>query len=250
MSAARTASWRVLVGAGSFADAEAALQLIDRLDRRRLSELGGLLLEEMLLADLASLPAQRVVTPGGTLKGAPSRRQLGALFEREAAAFRAALSRVAKSRKWAFERRQGELIGGLYEAAHGWDMLFVGHCATHRFPGQVVLIAPPPEASRRAAELAGDLASVLGRGLRVLSLAPKQAATGAHPAAEPEYFENTAALLARLSRLPAAALVVDLAAGPFHGAEGLRQLHEAARCPVVVLGAGENAPVASVMPAG
>ncbi len=247
MTATRTASLRVLVGAGSFADAEAALQMIDRLDRR-LGELGGLFLEEMLLAEIAALPAQRVVTPGGMLKGAPSRRQLGALFEREAAAFRASLSRVAKTRKWEFERRQGELIGALYEAAQGWDILFVGHSATHRFPGQVVLIAPPPGAPQRAAEMAGDLASGLGRGLRSLSLAPERAATAGEPSAE--CFTDAAALLSRLSRLPAAALVVDLAAGPFHGAEGLRQLHEAARCPILVLGAGEGEPVAPVMPAG
>lgn len=239
MTANQTTSWRVLVGAGSFADARAALQLVERFAGPHLAELGGVFLEEARLSEIADLPMQRVVTPGGMLTGAPSRQQIVRLLERDAAAFRKMLSGVAQTRKWAFERRRGELIGSLCEAAEGWDMLFVGHSVLHRSAGRVVLIAPPPQASQRATDLAGEIAHALGTGVHTLSLTPGQGAARPDQTV-PECFEDAGALLSRLSRIPAVALVVDLAAGPFHGVDDLRRLHAAARCPIIVFGAGRR----------
>lgn len=57
-----------------------------------------------------------------------------------------------------------------------------------------------------------------------------------------QWFPTESELLARISRMNAAAVVLDLQAGPFHSHDQLRQLLAAARCPVLVLGAGQGTP--------
>ncbi|MDQ2089750.1 hypothetical protein [Marimonas arenosa] len=230
---------RVLIGAGCFADARSALRLVDRLAGSWLTELGGLLLEDEGFPEIAYSPKQRLVTAAGTFAEIPSRQEFGRLLERDAAAFRDMLSTVARSRKWTFERRRGDLIGSLRAAASGWDMLLLGHSVLRRTTGQVVVILPPQNASWRSAELARDLAQVLGTGLHGLSLELETPASGA-AAMQVDRFGDEDALLARLSRIPAAVLVVDLSAGPFRSDDQLRKLHVAARCPIVVLGAGSE----------
>lgn len=241
MSAGKTSSWRILVGASSFADAQSALALIERLAGPRLGGLGGLFLEEESLSDISGLPMQRLVTSGGSLTPVPSRKELGALFERDAMAFRNMISGIAQSRKWEFATRRGELISSLFDVAQaqGWDLLFVGYSVARRPRRQVVLIAPPPEASPRAAELAGELAQALGTELRSLDLYAD--GTAAEPGlSEAEPISDIDALFARLSRLPAAALVIDISAGPLRSASDLRRLRLAARCPMIILGAGRG----------
>lgn len=240
MSAAQSSSWRVLIGAGNFADAQSALALVEQLAGARLAELGGVFLEEEHLADVIALPAQRVVTFGGALTTAPTRKQLGSLLDREARAFHEMLSSVAQSRKWRFERRRGELMGSLCKAAEGWDILLVGHRVARSSHGRVALIAPPKEATPRAAALAGELAQALGASLISLSLRPGPAAPEQAQAAV-EQFDDAEALLSRLRRMPVAALVLDVAAGPFRSADELRRVHMAARCPLIVLGGEEIA---------
>lgn len=239
MTPARPTSWRLLVGAGSFVDAKAALRLVEHFVARRVAELGGVFLEEVSLTEIADLRSQRVVTPGGMLKGPPSQQQWLQLFERDAKAFRDLLSQVAQSRKWGFERRRGDLIGGLCEAAEGWDMLCVGQSAPYRSTGPVILIAAPQEASRLSADLAEELAAALDRNLLALSLSSN--GEPFEPTRPNEiHFADVEQLLARVARLPAAALVVDLGAGPFHDAADLRRLYTVARCPLLVLNAGHT----------
>ncbi|MDU8913898.1 hypothetical protein [Aestuariicoccus sp. MJ-SS9] len=224
---------RLLIGAGSFADAQAALRLADRLAETLAGDLGGLLVEETVLSGIVDLPGQRVVTSGGALLVAPSRRQVRTLFESDARAFRERLSGLARARmrKWSFERCHGDLIGGVCGAAKGWDILLLGHREIHRRRGRVVLIAPPGAGRSAAPDLAQDLAGMLHTDLVALSLGPE--AGQEHFATEPE-------MLARIGRISAAAVVLDLSAGPLRTHDQLRQLLSAARCPLVVLGAAQG----------
>lgn len=237
----RTRAWRIMVGAGSFADAREALVLLDRLDGHRGGEIGGVLVEETICTETAGMPGQRVVTAAGVMTVAPSANQLRRQFENDARAFRDMLSAIAGHRKWSFEHRQGELLGLLREAAGDWDMLLVGHRKTHRLPGRVILIGPPEGAGSRASGFAGDLARVLGTDVHRLSLL----AEGQTPPGEiagTERFTSEEALLDRLGRIPAAALVLDLTAGAPVGHDRLQALIAAARCPTFVLGPPRGAP--------
>ena len=226
---------RILIGAGSFADARAALLLLDRLSAARKAELFGLFLEETVLAEIAGLPAQRVVTLGGDFAVMPSHQQLRELAEREARAFRGMLSDVAGGRKWRFETRRGEMVTALGIATESWDIALLGHRESHPFARQVILIVPPANASQQAADLARELAAGPGAGLRSLSLASHGDAGS--DMADVERVESEDALFARVARIPAAALVLDLSAGPLTSHRQLRDLLAAARCPVIVLGA-------------
>lgn len=244
---------RLLIGAGSFADAQAALRLAERLAETLSGDLGGLLVEETVVTEIVDRPGQRVVTSSGTVVVAPSPRQVRTLMESDARAFRDSLSGLARARtrKWSFERRQGDLIGGLRESARGWDVLLLGHRPMHQRAGRVVLISPPGGAARDAADLAHDLARALRTDLVALSFGPETAETSATPATpktpaapaadeprgEHEHFASEPALLARLGRLNATAVVLDLAAGPLRSYDQLRRLLDAARCPVLVFGA-------------
>ncbi|MFC2969245.1 hypothetical protein [Acidimangrovimonas pyrenivorans] len=215
---------RILIGAGSFADAESALQLAERIAGPLASDLGGVMIEDRRLAELLGQPGYRIVTAAGTLAPAPSRPELQRLVAAQARAFEAGLARLAAARAlhWSFERRAGELVSSLCAAAHGWDLLVVGHRALHRRLGPVVLLSPP--AASAAPALAETVATALHSHVVALD-APAPDSPGAE-----------AALLDAVSRRHAAAVVLDLGTGPLHGEEQLRHLIEAARCPVLVLG--------------
>ncbi len=175
-----------------------------------------------------------MITSSGTSIVAPSQRKIRAVLESDAKAFRETLSAVADARKWSFERRRGELISRLCEAAKGWDLLLLGHREMHRLTGQVILIAPPVGASREAENLAYRLARALRTRVTTLSLREPET-----PQPSPEFLRNEIALFARIGRIHASAVVVDLSAGPLRTFDQLRQLHAAARCPVLVLRAAQ-----------
>ncbi|MDU8925759.1 hypothetical protein RXV86_00015 [Alisedimentitalea sp. MJ-SS2] len=229
----------MLIGAGCFADAQAALQLAERIAGILAGDLGGLLVEETIVTEVVDLPGQRVVTSSGTLVVAPSPQQVRTLIESDARAFRDTLSGLAQSKacKWSFERRHGDLIGGGCAAAVGWDILLLGHRGTHRQDGKVVLIAPPTVAQQSAVELAKDLAEALHVDLIVVSLGAVETAVQ-----QREPFASEADLLAHINRTNASAVVLDLAAGPLHTHDQLRHLLAVARCPVLVLGAAQGEP--------
>lgn len=232
---------RIMIGAGCFADAEAAMRLAERILANLPAELGGVLVEESAVPETVRFPGQRVVTAGGSLKVPPSPRQIRAVAESDARAFRDRLARMAQTRsaELYFERRDGDLIRGVFEAAKGWDILLLGYREMHKCPGQVVVVTDASGAPR-ACTLAGDLAQALKTGIVMLSLAGDDAdmdQTGATRIA----LNSVSELLAQLSRINASAVVVDLVASPLEADGHLRQLLEAARCPVVVLGAGQGA---------
>lgn len=229
---------RILIGAPSFADARTALDLAARLADSLAAELGGVLLEEALVGELLGRPGQRVVTPSGALMPAPSPERLRALADSDVKAFRAALREMAAlhRQRWSFERRRGELIAGLCEAAAGWDILLLGCAARPARRGRVVLVAPPAGAPDTAQDVARAIARALRAELATLALA----GTG-RAAAETLTWADETELLRWLGRASAAAVVVDVEAGPFHGQSQLRQLVAVARCPVVVLGAASAA---------
>ncbi len=234
-------SKRLLIGAGSFADALGALRLAEQLSETLTGDLGGLLVEETVVTEVVDVPGQRVVTSGGKVVVAPSPRQVRTLMESDARAFRDTLSGLAKAkmRKWSFERRHGDLISGLCEASRGWDLLLLGHREIHRRAGRVVLIAPPRAASQAVADLAGDLAQTLATDLVAVSLGPDISEPNDAPEGR-ELLTSEAAMLARISRINASIVALDLSAGPFHTHDQLRLLMAAARCPVLVLGAAQG----------
>lgn len=240
MSEVSTRTRRLLIGAGNLADAVAALRLAEQLTEALEADLGGLLIEETVIAEALGLPGQRVVTFAGAVVAAPAKNEARALFERDAMAFRDALSRLARARKrnWFFERREGDLVGALFDAAQGRDLLLLGHRPIHRYAGRPVLIAPQEPASRASAELSGFLVRALpgdpvALALRSGSLPPDLQNLDCRSSS------STSELLFRISRMSASAVVLDLSAGPFRSHDDLRLVLAAARCPVLVLGADE-----------
>ena len=219
---------RILIGADSFADAETALSIVDRLTRTMMADLGGLFVEDIGASDMPRGQHQRIVTSTGSLIVAPSRDRLQLMLASDARAFRTGLERLAQTRsvRCTFERRSGELISGLCQAAEAWDVLVVGHRRTHRGTGRVVVVQPQSVTSDEAAAL-GD---VLSEALHVDVLNIRTPASGEEGGPSDVFFS-------RISRIDAAVVVVDLTSGPVTSADQLRRLLEVARSPVLVLGA-------------
>lgn len=228
---------RILIGAGCFADAEAAMRLVDRILTSLPAELGGVLVDEDVMGGGARWPGQRVVTMRGALVAPPSLPQIRTLQASDARAFRNRLAALARTQslKWSFERRGGDLIHGMFEAAQGWDILLLGHRELHKRPGHVVILTSDPTASDRAAALARNLAGVLTTSVLTLCLSDKDAGSDATGSVRITV-RSPADLLAHLGRINAAAVVIDLATSPPQMQDQLRQLLDAARCPVAVLG--------------
>ncbi|HCQ63650.1 MAG TPA: hypothetical protein DIU07_00030 [Rhodobacteraceae bacterium] len=220
---------RILIGAASYADARAALRLARQLAVTLQAEVRGLLVEEAILSDLPRLARQRVVTASGALHDVPTARQAARMIEHDAKAFQSGLAELSATAR-PLERRRGDLTVAMWEDAREWDVVVYGLREFHGLGGRIVLIAPAAGTARDAADLAEDLAWAAGTTAIALGLATCSD-TGAD-----ETFPDAAALLARISRLNCAAVVLDRAAGPIRSVDQLRALLAAAHCPVVLVG--------------
>lgn len=218
---------RILIGAGSFADAETALWIADRLSDAMIADLGGLLVEDADAFNMPGGPHQRIVTSTGSVVIAPSRDRLHLMLASDARAFRTRLERLARTRslRCTFERRSGELVSGLCQAAESWDVLVVGYRRTHRGTGRVVVVQPEASNSDEATALSDMLSKALHAD--VVTIRPDVAERGGSPEA----------LFSKISRINAAVVVADLTTGPVTSIDQLRRLLDAARAPVLVVGA-------------
>ena len=214
---------RILVGAGSFADARSALAILDRLLTFGITDIGGLFLEDRGAIEAAAPRISALVGPRGTIRGTPTPQLMQLMWQSDARAFRDTLMQLAARRalRWSFERQPGDPVAGLCGAAQSWDWLLIGHLPSGAHAGRVVGIY---HAGAEGGDGVGQLTEALAQSLR----------SGAEMIADtlPE-----AEILARLEHLHAAAVVVDAASGPFRTAAQIRALLSAARCPVLVLGA-------------
>ena len=217
---------RVLVCAANFAGAQSALAIADRLVQLFGMDIGGLFPEDFAALDKVVSPGQRIVTATGTLLVAPSRGQLEQVFSGEARAFQGALSRLAERHTltWSFERRSGEMMESLCQAARGWDILLIGQRRLRDRSGPVLNVGSAGQDSDQNHDLTARLARALGTYVTDLTAATETA-------------EDRQAILARVSRMHGALVVTDATHGPFRSEEELRQLIDAARCPVLVTGA-------------
>ncbi|WP_137700648.1 hypothetical protein [Marimonas lutisalis] len=219
MTARALAKRRVLVGAGSLADARAALALAGPLSELMPADLGGVFLEEELFAELDEGPYSAFVSVWGTVQASPAR--LRAVLESEGKAFRKALGELtgAAEADLSFRRHRGEHVASLCTLARGWDIVVLGYAAPR--PARLVIIqigAPGPSA--------GDgpgLADILAKRM------------GAQILTAPDGDEAT--LLRWLNRTRAMAVVLDMRHGPIRDQAQLRRLVDAARCPVLITGA-------------
>lgn len=242
--------WRILIGAGCFADAQSALRLVDQISERTLVGLGGILVDELLAEELIGIPSAKCVTSGGTLSAVPTARQMRSLLESDAKAFCQTLSAMADANaaKWTFERRRGDMIRVLFEAASGWDMLLLGHRNLHKHGGDVVLIETRKRTSQAAEALAELLSRKQRRNLFRLVLSDPEEAqlmprdTGHYKSAEVTSID---ALIEYAGRLSASVIVFDLASGPLLTSSQFRSLLNAARCPILILGASQFRPAIS-----
>jgi len=223
MAAQGTGHRRILVGAGSFADARAALAILDRLAGFGISDIGGLFLEDRGMMEAAAPRMSALVSPRGAIRGMPSRQGLRLMWQSDARAFREQLMQLAARRRlrWSFERLPGDPVADLCGAAQSWDWLLIGHLPSGRQSGKVVGVAHEDGGQDGVAELTAALAQSLRSGAELI------------PDTTPEVD-----ILSRLGRLHAAAVVIDAATGPFRSPAQIRALLGAARCPVLVLGAG------------
>lgn len=214
---------RILIGAGNFADARAALAIVERLTGIHISDIGGLFLEDRGMLEAAAPRDRRVVTSRGSILVVSSQQQLRRLWQSDAKAFRERLMHVASDRsmRWTFEQQAGDTVLSLCSAAQSWDWLVIGHSSVSAHRGRVVAI-PHDAGDGDVTALAGLLSRSLHTGTLVIG--------GAAPEAE---------ILSQVSATHAAVVVIDAARGPFRTAEQIRRLVNAARCPVLVLGAAQ-----------
>ena len=220
---------RIVVSAGSFAEAKAALRIVEHLAGSLTSDISGLMLEEPDLPRLIELPGQRVVTDSGQIVKAPSRDRLNAILKSDMKRFRQELSHLAELRKarWSFQHLREELVAGSCQAAAVGDVVIFGCRLRSVRRDRVALISAQPGIENEAGRFGAELARQLGAELVTW---PGAEESGRHAPGD--------AVLDWLRRTDPGAAVVDLGAGPLRGLDQLRALVAAANCPVLVLGAG------------
>lgn len=245
MSPKAASKMRILVGASSFADAATALHIAERVAKDVARSLGGLLVDDENTRAACAIPNQRIISPSGAVLLTPSQAQMHTLMNAEARAFRQLLEKTAHPAEldWSFDRQMGDLISTAMHAASSWDALIFGYRSSHPFKGKVVVFAPQMPDEAGLLELSQRLAGQLRSDLAVFNV-------GTAPARHPRndhlvdlVFETPEQAIAALDRTNAQAVLIDLARGPIHSPEQLRNLIDASRCPVVVVGASSFAPM-------
>lgn len=211
---------RIILGAQSTSDAEAALPLLHAYLNWRRGRLVGLFESNQTLRFTVGT-RQRVVTLGGRQVPLPTEEVRRNLALRDAQAFRRLLTGVAekKSLDCDFLEVDSDIVAGICGTAAGRDVAILAQRSVIGRPGPVFLIGGEAPAGPPA--FAEALAQALGT--QWLALHAWSAATGA-------------AILGRVDRAHAGAIVLDCSTGGLLRRD-LDRLVDAARCPVVLFGA-------------
>ena len=238
MSAQSETASRILIGASSFADAAAALRLIERIIRELQPSLGGILVDETTPLAICELPNQRVISASGQVSLAPQRAQVNAMIEADARAFRKSLSHIAETAgaSWTFERGIGDLLQKSLDIGTASDILVLAQRKTHPVRGKVVLLSSSTASESKVMDMSRLLAQNLSADHIVMAVDETDKRLDASGGTGPGHFRTLTDVLSRLARINAQAVILDLAQGPVRSIEELRQLVDVARCPVFVFG--------------
>ena len=217
---------RILIGAGCYADARDAVEIAEHLAAAMRLDLIGLMLDDPAAQETAVTPRQRVVTASGAMILALDRQQMRLVMASDARAFRLHLARIAEihALPWSFEQQTGELLSGLCRAAQDWDLMMIGQRRSRRTGGPVLVVSgtTAPQNADEAALIDALATALQTRALHLRVGEPLETAM-------PD-------LLEKIARTGAALVVTHAGSGPFRTEDQLRQLVDAARCPVLVLG--------------
>jgi prophage DNA circulation protein len=231
-------STRITVGAGSFADASAALRLIERIIHDLRPNLGGILVEETTSLAVCDLPNQRLVSPSGQVVLAPTRAQIAALLEADARAFRQSLAKLADraGAPWTFQRGAGDLIQMSLDTGAASDIVIFAHRNIHPVAGKIVLLSSSTATQSDVAAMSRMLAQRTSASHMMMAVDDSGETRKGPGAAHPDHFATLQKALSQLARMNAQAVLVDLSRGPVQSAEQLRSLIDVARCPVFAFG--------------
>lgn len=239
MSDANRIPTRILVGAGSYVDAAAALRIVERLVRDADFGLGGILVEEVTTLAICEIPNKFVVSRSGATVRAPDKIQLRNLMAADARAFRESLSRTAMTTgtNSVFTQEAGELISTALRAAVGWDILVIGYRRFNAVPGKIVLLEGSGVATGEMNQAAALLARQFSVGQVVFSVDPEFTDQNAAHNPMHRHFMTLQQAVTALARTNAQAVLVDLVDGPLRNADDLARLLDVARCPLIIFGA-------------
>ena len=214
---------RLLIAAECFSDAQSAFRLVRPLQELFSAQLSGLLSSHEF-AEYAVTAGQQIVSATGSFVDIPSPRHAHGIAAGEARAFRRALAEVADkdTRDWTFRSLSGELISEVCGLAAPEDVVLLGRRPICRSEGRVLLIGSDTSRRQSARALAERMALALMTAVR-----------------EIEVRRGGNDVLRTVDRSHAALVVADFREGPLKKESELRALFEAARCPVVILGASE-----------
>ena len=230
---------RILVGASSFADASAALRLVDRLAVAFCAGLGGVLVEEVNTLAICQIQNKRIVLANGTTMLAPSQSQVRTLLDADARAFRQSLARTAKATgaDWVFAQEAGDLVNTALRTAAGWDILVIGYRHVHAINGKIILLETSSSASVEMGEAAKLLSRQFSVDQVVFSVNHGEVGKDSVRSSGTSHFATLDEAMRALARTNAQAVLVDLSRGPVRNADDLARLLEVARCPLIVFGA-------------
>ena len=242
MTKATSPGLRILVGAGSFADAAAAIRLVQQLPSSFCMGLGGVLVEEVDMLATCQIPDQRIVLLSGMTTMAPNRSQVRTLLKADARAFQRCLAQAAdpSGTSWVFAQDKGDLVATALRAAAGWDVLVLGYRHIHSVPGKIILLETSGPASTEMHEASRRLSQQLAADHAVFSVKKNAGDTLRPTGSNTVQFDTLDESLNALTRTNAHAVLVDLRHGPLRNQNDLSSLLEAARCPVIVFGASNT----------
>lgn len=229
---------RILVGAGSFADASAGLHLVRHLQGSFCAGLGGILIEDAEMLAACAIPHQHIVLSSGTTARAPSLSMVQMLLKADARAFRKLLTHTAgpNGADCAFTLAKGELVSTALRAARDWDVLVLGYREIHKLRGKIVLLQSSVPSSDEMIQASRMLSNHMPDVQITYTIKTDGDAPNSDPSSNARQFATLPDALAALARTNAQTVLVDFKNGPIRNHGDLLKLLEVARCPVIVFG--------------
>lgn len=247
---------KVVVCAGSYADAYHVISLGAILANWTHADLSGVLVEDELLVSCGGTKTSRMLTAIGMPLKTKTKQELKRMFSADAKAFETELKRsaLAELRSWTFARSQGEVSEKSLALTIRNSIVLIGHRKLNPFASALILISGHENVSEKTMRLTIDLASKMKATIKPISIVPPNKSASldpekllriclaSHVQMEPvKVAFSREAALDLINRSTSVAVIMDTASEVIKSVADLQQLRRAARCPIVLSNMSKHA---------
>lgn len=212
---------KIILGATCFADANVAIDIVEKLARTLQMQIRAFLLRDDAALYASALPFARAISPSGASLEVSDVKMQQAYFA-DIGSFEQALKSLAERSKvsWTLEERKGNLEG-IMEAATGLDSIALfGFNQLQKPRNGIVVLAGEDQDISNLKSLAGTLSSEMNASIEILRVETNE--------------NNASNMIDLLHKLQTKSPALLIATSEIIRMTGINAILDASRCPLIV----------------